>query len=530
MTSNRPDLEALFLREVELRKQAEERQRQAENQIRPTTFSELIQYCHKHLYRPLEAEIRTHSTTGKIQPSTGKHCSFRFEHWPDFVCSSLEPSGQTAARLCSPHVALEDSGKRFERAISTDQPKPKQPKKPPSKLDQYCIHRIDGDKSTLLTTVDYKPPLKLSVQDLRTGLRLMDFWEKVVKSKSIPAEGLERLRHNAARLTGSAVVQEYHVMIEAGLEYSYLTNGLALVLLGFDYDEPGTLYYNLCEPNMETGQEDNFNYLLQPLTAVFRILCLCLMSFRSQYHTSSEVASSEITSRVYINPLYLPSSSLSPPPASTRQTRKQSQARCALPNSTPSDVTSSPSSARKSARNSEDLHTQNGGQGQQHTTRFCTQRCLLGLQQGHQLDDNCPNVMLHRQRGNSNRHIIDADMLIEQLKQQLDENIDQDCTPKGGCGATGAPFKVTCNCAEVYRLLRQTQGSAVPVFLGMVNLAKFYFVHGVGKIRHMLIMAWGCEPTHEMERDPMVSHGDLRSEIILWNTELGRAMVDSHRS
>jgi hypothetical protein len=111
----------------------------------------------------------------------------------------------------------------------------------------------------------------------------MDFWEKVVKSKSIPAEGLERLRHNAARLTGSAVVQEYHVMIEAGLEYSYLTNGLALVLLGFDYDEPGTLYYNLCEPNMEIGQEDNFNYLLQPLTAVSRILCLCLMSFRSQY-------------------------------------------------------------------------------------------------------------------------------------------------------------------------------------------------------------------------------------------------------
>jgi hypothetical protein len=121
--------------------------------------------------------------------------------------------------------------------------------------------------------------------------------------------------------------------------------------------------------------------------------------------------------------------------------------------------------------------------------------------------------MLHRQRGNSNRHIIDADMLIEQLKQQLDENIDQDCTPKGGCGATGAPFKVTCTAygctvlgkgtksdlrdvvsreAEVYRLLRQAQGSAVPVFLGMVNLAKFYFVHGVGKIRHMLIMAWGC--------------------------------------
>lgn len=102
--------------------------------------------------------------------------------------------------------------------------------------------------------------------------------------------------------------------------------------------------------------------------------------------------------------------------------------------------------------------------------------------------------MLHRQGGNSNRHLINADMLIEQLKQRLDENIDQDCTPIGGCGATGVPFKVTCTAygytvvgkgttsdlwdvvsreAEVYRFLRQAQGSAVPVFLGMVNLAKF---------------------------------------------------------
>jgi hypothetical protein len=167
--------------------------------------------------------------------------------------------------------------------------------------------------------------------------------------------------------------------------------------------------------------------------------------------------------RLY-DPLYLPSSSFAPPSASTRQTRKQSQARCALPNTTPSDcsphpdadpaargrkrgfsqATSSPSCVQNSARKLETLHTQSRGQGQQHTAQFCTQRFLIGLQQSHQLDVNCPNVMLHRQGGNSNRHLINADMLIEELKQQLDENIDQDCTPMGVCGATEAPFKVTC--------------------------------------------------------------------------------------
>lgn len=40
--------------------------------------------------------------------------------------------------------------------------------------DQFCIHRIDGNTSTLLTTVEYKPPHKLSVATLRMGLRPMD--------------------------------------------------------------------------------------------------------------------------------------------------------------------------------------------------------------------------------------------------------------------------------------------------------------------------------------------------------------------
>lgn len=94
------------------------------------------------------------------------------------------------------------------------------------------------------------------------------------------------------------------------------------------------------------------------------------------------------------------------------------------------------------------------------------------------------------------------------LKAQLDENIDR-CTPIGNCGAYGAPFKLTCATygyavvgkgttselwkevsreSQVYQVLRKAQGSAVPVFLGMIDLAKVYFLHGAGEIRHMLVM------------------------------------------
>ncbi|PGH32002.1 hypothetical protein GX50_05196 [[Emmonsia] crescens] len=38
------------------------------------------------------------------------------------------------------------------------------------KPDSFCIHRINGSTNTLITTVEYKPPHKLSVENLRAGL------------------------------------------------------------------------------------------------------------------------------------------------------------------------------------------------------------------------------------------------------------------------------------------------------------------------------------------------------------------------
>lgn len=92
-----------------------------------------------------------------------------------------------------------------------------------------------------------------------------------------PTEESPKLEYNAAWLTGSAVTQEYHVMIQEGLEYSYLTNGLTLVLLRVPCDEPSTQYYH-CEPNMEINLDNDCSFE-QPLTAIAQVSCLCLMSF-----------------------------------------------------------------------------------------------------------------------------------------------------------------------------------------------------------------------------------------------------------
>lgn len=114
----------------------------------------------------------------------------------------------------------------------------------------------------------------------------MNFWKRVVSRNSIPTKPRKKLRYNAELLTGSVITQEYHIMIQEGLKYSYVTNCLALFLLHVPYDNPTSLYYHLCVPNQDVNPEDDQS-ILQPTTAIARVLCLCLMSFHSQFRDQS---------------------------------------------------------------------------------------------------------------------------------------------------------------------------------------------------------------------------------------------------
>lgn len=114
-------------------------------------------------------------------------------------------------------------------------------------------------------------------------------------------------------------------------------------------------------------------------------------------------------------------------------------------------------------------------------------------------------------------------------------------------GATPGLWKEVSREAQVYRVLRKAQGSAVPVFLGTIDLAKIYFLHGAGQIRHILVMGWGGESTATMELTQRlrreiqksnneikalgIIHEDLRRDNVFWSEELGRALIiDFHRS
>ncbi|OJD27100.1 hypothetical protein ACJ73_01518 [Blastomyces percursus] len=666
-----PDYEALYRKAEAERRQAEEREAREKVRSQPTTLEELIKGGHDSFSRPLQVGTPSRSTKGSIPLPTGKYCPTSLCFWSncpaqlqeiyDAVSTYLQPTGRDAPRLFTSLLVLNELGRRYssrklrsekdlehyERTAVEDhvhdiiaeylmperdsglemgsclkimkifyRHQKSQITKHP-KPDSFCVHRINGSTNTLITTVEYKPPHKLSVENLRAGLRSMKLWEEIVQSDTIPKSDElnkdEKLRYNAEQLTCSVLVQEYHVMIQAGLKYSYITNGFAIVLLRVPYSDPSTLYYYLCEPNMDVISE-NPGVFYQSKTAIARILCLCLMSFlsdirdqkwrntaRSQLHiwktsfdfTRSQIPDdelqqtppgSEYASSEYMPSEHLPSSPLQP----GHRVSTRSQTTCAPMDTSPlsdhldssdsdsnqaahgrkrgfSQVMSSPPSQRSSA--SPAGPRPSSGQSQ-HTARYCTQRCLLGLQQGGELDHQCPNVSLHRRGQNGDRHCIDARKLVQLLKEQLDRDLDHNCTPFGTCGSYGAPFKITCAVygyilvgkgttsglwkvvsreAEIYRVLQKAQGSAVPVFLGKIDLKLFLFLHGAGDIRHMLLMGWAGESIENVKDKEALSreisrskkeirmlgvvHKDLRSANMLWNNELRRVLIiDFHQS
>lgn len=137
----------------------------------------------------------------------------------------------------------------------------------PRYADQICEYKEADGSQSLCMVVEYKPPHKVSIFNVRAGLLQADKGSMnipgdVINRIAIPTKPDEKFVYHSEWLTVAALTQTYAYMMENGLEYSHLVTGEADVFLLIKEDEPHTLYYHLAEPNIEAEALSEVGILL----------------------------------------------------------------------------------------------------------------------------------------------------------------------------------------------------------------------------------------------------------------------------
>ena len=449
---------------------------------------------------------------------------------------------------------------------------PKAPQK--GQPDQFCTY-TRASSNQLLTVAEYKPPHKLTLEDLQTGLRPMDPIKDVIQVIHVTQENQRDQR------VCSAIIQAFSYMMENGLEYSYITTGVALVFLWVKLNDPATVYYHLAVPKEDALEDGVFNW---QRTSVAQVLGLCLMAFKSdQLSTRDQVwrncqAGNLRKYCIYDDEILrqIPeieeagaksTPGFTDPDAETFKrspyiTRAKARSRCnpkgetirnkQSPDESDDDlndnsplkgkgkITGPQQQDKAVVKPRAELVAENK---KQHQTRpYCTQKCLLGICHKLPLDKSCPNHAQHPRQGN--RHTVDLPQFTELVKVQLYEELDMDCEPLGIQGARGALFKISLAShgyvfvakgtveaflpdlrheGKVYQHLDQLQGKFVPVYLGNIDMARCYYLTIGVRIIHMLLMSWAGEC---MEGDDYEwGAGNFSSEVKRTVTRVERAGV-----
>jgi hypothetical protein len=147
--------------------------------------------------------------------------------------------------------------------------------------DQFCVYQITEFHRSVIFIVEYKPPHKLSIGNLRAGFREMNLKDDVLQRLTRPSEeeAEERLQYNADKLVAAVATQAFSYMIDSGLEYGYTTTGEAFVFLHIDYHDPTVLFYHVTAPNDEVEDNGHFQH---SSTATGQVASFCMMAFQSK--------------------------------------------------------------------------------------------------------------------------------------------------------------------------------------------------------------------------------------------------------
>ncbi|KAI9777152.1 MAG: hypothetical protein M1816_004909 [Peltula sp. TS41687] len=482
--------------------------------------------------------------------------------------------------------SLDDLTERLEE-LAMEEPPPPDPNNvlthghftpPPRRraLDSICTLTVDEQEGNLFA-IEYKAADILTPFLLSRGLRDMDLTSIIYRNKTSTVEEV-KIRERAEEEVARIVTQAYDYMIERGVTYGYATGGEAFIQTAiglvtsfarlaldgptFDAEWSKTTRKKLpawiMDDNTMMGQITPSSLQAQKISP----------AYRGTGKPSSDGSDRSMRSKTRRQRQLAAA-------CESIQEDGPGQRRRDHPSDDEGDGTSNPPSASQAQSSATTTRSQQGkgtvnqgrsGGEKQQRRQFCTQQCLLGLVRGLPLDERCPNTDTHRQSALHlpNKHGLDR----AELRRLLEEQLDQDADDEGfesldRSGWAGALFRVTLFShgytfvgkgtvaalirvlqkeAQVYERLEEIQGTAVPVYLGSIDLPRILWLTCSIAIEHVILLSWGGEEAWCCELEPRrlaretrrtvkevqrlgVNQGDLRQPNLLWNEELGRVLL-----
>ncbi|CAK7231578.1 hypothetical protein SCUCBS95973_007963 [Sporothrix curviconia] len=345
-----------------------------------------------------------------------------------------------------------------------------------------------------------------------------------------------------------ALCQQFHFMITTGVEYAFISSGSSILFLRVPADDWRMLQYHFCDfpvpsiRDVEARQNMNKGVRMAHQTAVAYLASFWLRAARTTPRSASWINAAE------------------------------------------ADIKYWPRWFENGAACNEDEGYANGKNErlkllavEPPTLPYCTQACLLGLKHQKALDDQCPNVDLHRGAAaakghDGSRHPMTVPLLGEVVKAQLLASVNRDCEclDKDGCyGRHGVLFRITATGygytfvakgvrgwhlhvldheQNMYNGVEAVQGRLIPVFLGLVTLARGIPLPTHVLVRHLMLLSYAGPDLERLEKAPdpslpsieeldrgvkrtgqelfkagLVNPG-VRRPNTAWNAEVGRVM------
>ncbi|KAK8118301.1 uncharacterized protein PG998_002927 [Apiospora kogelbergensis] len=119
-----------------------------------------------------------------------------------------------------------------------------------SNKNQFCISRNEHGQNAPAVAIEYKPPHKLTREEIVVGLG-----SEIHPQRDVIHQTGEGFEFAARSLAAAVVTQLFSYMIGKGVQYGYVCTGEVFVFL-FIPQDPTTVYYYVSVPNLDVVDED----------------------------------------------------------------------------------------------------------------------------------------------------------------------------------------------------------------------------------------------------------------------------------